>query len=127
MNEHIRVSEVSAYGDGTLNRQANGYFDLSQAPDVENLRRLVVIKATKDADNVAAEWQGSVIRSIKTETEFIPPQYFGDKITFFWSRPFTEPEDRAAVEAESWKALEAAVGAVVAAGFDILPDPRTRL
>ena len=126
MNEQIRVHEVSADAEGTLDRQADGYFDLREAPDGDNLRRLLLRKITADVKNVAAEWERSVYKPIITETEIIPPQYFGDSIRFYWSRPFTETEYRAEVAEESYKALEAAVDAVVSAGFDIMEHTRNR-
>ena len=125
MNERIRLRDVRADGDGTLHGQVEGYFDMSEAPAADNLRRPAVIQATKDVENIEARWSGSVIWATKTDKQFIPPKYFGDNIVIDWARSFSEPEDIAAVEAESLKALEAAVEAVVAAGFEILPDPNT--
>ena len=124
MYEQIQVSEISADADGTLERQASGYFNLSNAADSKNIRRLLLSKITKDVDNVATVWGHSVYKPVITETEIIPPRYFGDTIRFVWSRPFTEPENRAAVDEESFKALEAAVEAIVASGFNIMENPR---
>ncbi len=126
MNEHIRLHDVWADGDGTLHRQVEGYFDMSEAPDSDNLRRLAVIQATRELEHIEARWSGSVNWATKTEKSFFPPQYFGDRIIIDWWRPFSEPEDIAAVEGESLKALEAAVDAILAAGYEILPDPIRR-
>ena len=123
MNKEIVVSNLWADVDGAVFRQANGYFDLSHAPENENCRRLALLKATKHVDNVAPQWQHATCQATITDDQVIPPKYFGDFIVFYWSRDFTEPEDRAAVEAESFQALAAAIEAVVAAGFEILPRP----
>lgn len=123
MNEHIRIISLSADADGTLGRQAYGYFNLNDAPIGDNVRRLLVSKLTKEVNNVSAVWERSLIRPVITETEIVPPQYFGDSIRFYWSRPYTAPENRAVVEEESYKALEIAVDSVVAAGFDIMEYP----
>lgn len=120
MYERIVVSNLWADVDGAVLRQANGYFDLSQAPENENRRRLEILKATRHIANVAPRWEYVSWQAVITDTQVIPPQYFGDFILFYWSRGFTKPEDRAAVEAESLKALSEAVEAMVAAGFGIL-------
>ncbi len=117
MNDQIVVSNLWADLDGAVLRQANGYFDLSQAPANKNHRRLELMKATRQITNVTFRWEHSTYKATITDTQIIPPQYFGDFIVFYWSRDFTEPEDRAAVEAESFQAL------VEAAGFAILPRP----
>ncbi|MCY3864266.1 MAG: hypothetical protein OXG68_02395 [Chloroflexi bacterium] len=124
MNERIVVSNLWADLDGAVLRQANGYFDLSQAPENENRRRLEILKATKHSANVTPNWQHSACQAVITDTQVIPPKYFGDFIVFYWSRGVAEPEDRVAVEAESLKSLEEAVEAVEAAGFEILPRSR---
>ena len=123
MNDQIVVSNLWADLDGAVLRQANGYFDLSQAPANENHRRLKLLKATRHVANVTFRWEHSTYEATITDAQIIPPQYFGDFIVFYWSRDFSEPEDRAAVEAESLQALAEAVEAVVTAGFEILPRP----
>ncbi|MCY3781649.1 MAG: hypothetical protein OXG78_15145 [Chloroflexi bacterium] len=116
MNDQIVVSNLWADLDGAVLRQANGYFDLSQAPENENRRRLELLKATGHVANVTFRWEHATYQAVITDTQVIPPRYFGDFIVFYWSRDVTEPEDRAAVDAESLKAA-------VAAGFEILPRP----
>ena len=123
MNENIRITEVSADADGILGRQAFGFFDLSSAADDKNLKKLLIANITRDVKNVSAEWERSVYCPVVTETEIIPPQYFGDSIRFYWSRSFTQPEARAAVDAESAQALESAINAVVSAGYMIMEYP----
>lgn len=123
VNELIELYEVSAEGDGTLRRRAQGYFDMRAAPDSDNLRRLALIQAKQALENIEARWSGSAMRATKTEKQFIPPEYFGDMVVIVWRRPFSEPEDIVSVETESRIALEAAVEAIVAAGYMILPDP----
>ena len=88
-----------------------------------NHRRLELLKATRHIANVTFRWEHATYQALITDTQVISPQYFGDFIVFYWSRDFTEPEDRAAVEAESFQALAEAVEAVEAAGFAILPRP----
>ncbi len=123
MNKKIVVSKLWADLNGAVFRQANGYFDLCHAPENENRRRLALVKATEHIANVAPRWEHSTCQAVITDTQIIPPQYFGDLIVFWRSRNFTEPEDRAAVEAESLQALATAIEAVVATGFEILPRP----
>ena len=62
-------------------------------------------------------WEHATYQALITDTQIIPPQYFGDFIVFYWSRDFTEPEARAAVEAESFQALAEAVEAVDSGGL----------
>ena len=123
MNEQIVVSNLWANVDRAVVRQANGYFDLGQVPPDENRRRLELLKASKHVANVALEWQHSTYQAVITDTQIISPKYFGDFIVFYWSRGFTDPEDRAAVDVVSLQALAEAVEAMVAAGFEILPRP----
>ena len=120
MNKNIRMTELCVDADGALDRQAFGFFDFSDVADVRNVRRLLVANVIKHVQNVSAAWESSVYRSVMTDTEIFPPQYFGDSIRFFWTRPFTKPESRATVEEESRAALEAAAEAVVEAGFKMM-------
>ena len=92
MNERIVVSNLWADVDGAVLRQANGYFDLSQMPQNENRRRLALLKATKHIANLALRWEHSTYQAVLTDTQVIPPQYFGDFVVFYWSRALTEPE-----------------------------------
>ena len=85
------------------------------------------MRITRGVDNVRAAWERSVHHARITETEIIPPQYLGDDIRFYWSRPFTQTEDRAAVEDESRHALEAAVEAVIDAGFELVTEGGERV
>ncbi|MDE2775240.1 MAG: hypothetical protein OXI77_04780 [Chloroflexota bacterium] len=117
MNESIRITKLIADVDGTLDRQAYGFFDLAEIAKGENVRRLLVANLVKHVDNVSAVWERSVYKPIMTDREIFPPRYLGDSIRFFWSRPFDEPVSRASVEEESRVALQAAVDAVVRAGF----------
>ncbi len=123
MNENIRITEVSADADGTLGRQTFGFFDLSSATDDKNLKKLLVANIAKEVKNVSAVWERSIYKPVVTETEIIPPRYFGDSIRFYWSRSFSEREARAAVEDESALALECAIDAVVSAGYKIMNYP----
>lgn len=124
MNEQIVVSNLWADVNGAVLRQANGYFDLRQAPENEDRRRLGLMKATEHIANVALRWEPLTYQAVLRDIQVIPRKYFGDLIVFYWSRHFTKPEDLAAIEAESFKALAEAVEAVAAAGFEILPRPR---
>lgn len=120
MNESIRMTELLAEANGTLDRQAYGFFDLAHVAEGKNVRRLMVANLVKHVENVSAVWERSVYKPIMTDQEIFPPSYFGDSIRFFWSRPFDQPVSRATVEEESRLALQAAVGAVVEAGFKIM-------
>lgn len=123
MNENIRLTEIYADADGTLDRQAYGYFNLCNVADGENVRRLLVANLIREVENISAAWEGTEYKSVMTDKEILPPQYFGDSIRFYWSRPFSRPENRAKVDEESSAALQAAVDAVVKAGFSIMEYP----
>ena len=123
MNEQIRIHELGANPEGSLEQSARGYFDLSGAADVANLRRLLLANIIRDVENVSAVWQSSDYRPLITETEVYPPRYIGDKIDFLWSRPVVRRENIADIRSEAVNALEAAVEAVVAAGFRIMEYP----
>ena len=125
MNEQIIIGPLRATRD-RLEKTADVYFDLRQVKDGATVRRLVANSFPKDVDNVSATWQYTVYRPDLTETEVLPSRYFGDRIVFFWSRPITEPVAREDLEEEANKALEAAVQAAVAAGYEIMPHPRKR-
>ena len=123
MNDKIRTREFAAKRDGLLQQTAQGYFDLRDAAESTNVRRLLVANIVKDVENVSATWQNTVYLPHITETEVFPPRYVGDQIVFFWSRPITQREKLADVKAEALKALEAAVDTVVAAGYDLMEYP----
>lgn len=118
MDEQIVVSNLWADVSGVVLRQANGYFDFSQAPENENRRRLEIMQATRHIANIEPRWEHSTCQATITDTQVIPPQFFGDFIEYYWSHVVAEPEDRAAVGAESLKSIEEA-------GFEILPRPRS--
>lgn len=115
------MSNLWAGVDGAVLRQANGYFDLRQAPENEDRRRLALVKATEHIANVALRWEPLTYQAFLRDIQVIPRKYFGDLIAFYWSRGIAELED---LEAESLKALTEAVEAVAEAGFKILPRPR---
>ena len=123
MYDQIRIGEFGSNRDGLLQQTAEGYFDFRESAGGANVRRLMLANITKEVDNVSATWQSTNYRPHITETEVFPPRYVGDRIVFFWSRPISHREKLLDVKAESFKALEAAIEAVISSGFDLMEYP----
>ena len=121
----IRLSNFSSGRDKFLSRQAEAYFDLSKVAEDTNIRNELIQRIVQGIDNVSATRQSSRNFQFKiTEKEIFPPEYVGDRVVFFWSRPITHREYLADVKEESYKALIAAIATVTEAGYDLMDHPK---
>lgn len=119
--------ELSEPRDGknvSLERQCLARFILGE--HVQRLpTELTLRNIAARIDNISGASLGSAeYQNRSTDKTIYRPSYWYHEVRIFWSRPLSgDSEDRAAVEEESYKALEAAVDAVVAAGYDLMERP----
>lgn len=122
MGETIRARQLHAVAGG-LARVGEAYFDLRKAEDSGESIYDLVDRTMQDVINVQATYQETVYEPVVVDGQVSESRYAGHRITLNWSRVVKPGEHIADLEAESLQALEAAVKAFIAAGYEHMPYP----
>ena len=122
MAEKMMTWQLHAVASG-LKRVGDVYIDLRKAEGGAESIYAVVERLMEGVKNVQAFYQETVYMPVIEDGQFHESRYVGHRITLSWSRAVKPGEQIADVEAESLQALEAAVKALIAAGYEHMPYP----